>query len=339
MAIENYQHSEKVFIIAEAGVNHNGSFSMGFQLIDAAMDAGADAIKFQTFKAERLVTRDARKAEYQRSCSENESQFDMLRQLELKESDQFKLLEHCRAKGFQFLSSPFDLKAIDFLNKLGITTFKIPSGEINNLPYLRKIGSFNKEIILSTGMSTLAEIEEAIDILNTAGTPKNKITVLHCNSAYPSPIEDVNLRAMLSIRNAFNVKIGYSDHTIGIEISIAAVAMGAKIIEKHFTLNNDLPGPDHKVSLNPHAFKKMVTSIRNVERALGSAHKKPTPSELKNKPLVRKSIVASKEIKKGEVFTEDNLTVKRPSGGVSPLLWDTIIGKIARKDYKIDQQI
>ena len=329
-----------VLIIAEVGVNHNGSITLAKELIDAAMTAGADAVKFQTFISDHLATRNAKKADYQMtSKSTGKSQLAMLKQLELSKPDHIDLLNTCKKKGLQFLSSPFDVESIELLNTLGLSIFKIPSGEINNLPYLRKIGSLNKKLILSTGMSHIGEVEQALSILQAAGTPKTQIIVMHCNTAYPTPLEDVNLRAMLTIRNTFNVKVGYSDHTTGIDMPTAAVAMGAEVIEKHFTLDNDMPGPDHKASLNPRDFKKMVVSIRNVEKALGSDIKAPTPSELKNRPLVRKSIVASKAIKKGELFSEENITVKRPDGGMSPLLWDDVIGETAKRNYNPDDQI
>jgi len=332
--------SSKTFIIAEAGVNHNGSVKLAEKLIDVAAEAGADAVKFQTFKAEKVVSKYAQKAEYQKQTTDAlESQLDMIRRLELDENSHRRLFAYCHAKKIIFLSTPFDLESVDFLNDLGLEIFKIPSGEITNLPYLRKIGSLKKEIILSTGMADLGEIEEALDVLVSSGTSIDKITVLHCNTAYPTPMEDVNLKAMRTIAQAFGVRVGYSDHTLGIEVPIAAVAMGASVIEKHFTLDKNMEGPDHKASLEPAELKEMVKAIRNIEKALGDGIKKPTPSELKNKPIARKSIVAARNIQAGEVFTEENLAVKRPGVGISPMRWDEVIGKRAKRNYKIDEII
>lgn len=330
----------KTFIIAEAGVNHNGSLELAFKLIDAAKEAGADAVKFQSFKADKLVSKKADKAEYQKQTTDtSESQYEMIKKLELSIDEHKKLIEYCNKIGIQFLSSPFDLDSIDLLNELGLEIFKIPSGEIINLPYLRKIGKLNKNVILSTGMADLGEIEDALDVLIDNGTDKNNITVLHCNTEYPTPFEDVNLRAMVTIKNSFGVKVGYSDHTNGIEIPIAAVALGAEVIEKHFTLDRNMKGPDHKASLEPNELKQMVSAIRNIEKALGSGIKKPSQSELKNKPIVRKSLVAIKEIKKGEKFTEEIIGIKRPGTGISPMRWDEIIGSVAQKDYAEDELI
>jgi len=327
-------------IIAEAGVNHNGLIELAFKLIDAAKEAGADAIKFQTFKAASLVSKNAEKAEYQKLTTDsNESQYEMIKRLELNYDDHSKLIEYCKNKNITFLSSPFDLDSIDLLNKLGLDTFKIPSGEIVNLPYLRKIAKLNKNVILSTGMADLGEIEDALNILIESGTAKNKITVLHCNTEYPTPFEDVNLRAMLTIKNAFNVKVGYSDHTTGIEVPIAAASLGAEVIEKHFTLDKNMGGPDHKASLEPDEFAQMVKVIRNIERAVGNGIKKPSPSELKNIDVVRKSIIALRSIKAGELFTEKNICIKRPGNGISPMRWDEVIGKKADKDFEIDDLI
>lgn len=324
----------RTFIIAEAGVNHNGSINIAKKLIDVAVDAGSDAVKFQTFKAERLVCKSAAKADYQKKTTNaDESQIDMIKRLELNEDAHKGLMSYCRDKGVIFLSAPFDLESIDMLNNLGLEIFKIPSGEITNLSYLRNIGRLKKKVILSTGMSDLGEIGDAIQVLVASGTPKEDITVLHCNTEYPTPFEDVNLRAMLTIRDAFNVKVGYSDHTPGIEVPVAAVALGATVIEKHFTIDKNMKGPDHKASLEPEELKAMVKAIRNIEKALGDGVKKPSPSELKNKPVVRKSIVAARDIRKGETFTEDNITVKRPSTGISPMKWDEIIGKAAIRDF------
>ena len=331
---------KKTLIIAEAGVNHNGSIELAKNLVDAAKDSGADAVKFQTFKADKLVIKKAEKAEYQKQTTDTgESQYEMIKKLELSFENHKELLSYCNKKEIQFLSSPFDLDSIDTLNELGLDILKIPSGEIINLPYLRKIGKLNKKVILSTGMSDLGEIEDALDVLTENGTDINKITVLHCNTEYPTPFEDVNLKAMLAIKNAFNVKVGYSDHTKGIEVPIAAVALGAEVIEKHFTLDRNLEGPDHKASLEPNELGEMVRAIRNIEKALGTGNKKPSPSELKNKPIARKSLIAIRDIKKGEKFTEKNVGIKRPGNGISPMRWEEVIGKTVNKDFKIDDLI
>jgi N,N'-diacetyllegionaminate synthase len=331
----------KTFIIAEAGVNHNGSLEMAFQLIDAAVAAGADAVKFQTFKAEKIIAVNAPKAGYQKDTTgSNESQLEMVKKLELDEKAHILLKQHCQEKGIQFLSTPFDLESIDLLSRLGVEIYKIPSGEITNLPYLRKMGTLKKGLILSTGMADLGEIEDALEILAESGTPLKNITVLHCNTEYPTPFEDVNLKAMLTIENAFpGVAVGYSDHTNGIEVPIAAVAMGASVIEKHFTLDRNLPGPDHRASLEPSELSAMISGIRNIEKALGTGEKKPSPSELKNKPVARKSIVAAFPINKGETFTDLNITTKRPGTGISPMRWDEIIGHKAVKAYRSDELI
>jgi len=330
----------KTFIIAEAGVNHNGSPQLAKKMIDVAVESRADAIKFQTFKAEKVVSRYAPKAEYQKkTTTADESQFEMIKKLELDVDAHRELIAHCRQKNIQFLSTPFDLESIDLLNKLGLEVFKIPSGEITNLPYLRRVGALKKEIILSTGMADLGEIEDALDVLTGAGTELKNITVLHCNTEYPTPMQDVNLKAMQTIARTFGVRVGYSDHTLGIEIPIAAVAMGATIIEKHFTIDKNMTGPDHSASLEPRELKAMVEAIRNIEKALGNGIKKPSPSELKNKSVVRKSIVAARDILKGEVFSEENITAKRPGNGISPMRWDEMIGKSASKDYKQDDLI
>ena len=330
----------RTFIIAEAGVNHNGSMDIAKKLIDIAKEIGADAVKFQTFKAERLVCKSARKAEYQKNTTDaDESQFDMIKRLELNEDAHRELICYCKNKNIIFLSTPFDLESIDLLNKLGLEIFKIPSGEITNLPYIRKIGRLKKKVILSTGMADLEEIGNAINVLTEYGTRKDDITVLHCNTEYPTPFEDVNLLAMLTIREVFKVKVGYSDHTLGIEVPLAAVALGASIIEKHFTLDKNMDGPDHKASLDPLELKAMVNAIRNIEKALGNGVKKPSRSEMKNIQVVRKSIAAAKDIKKGEVFCEENITVKRPAVGISPMEWDNILGKRAKRDFKEDELI
>jgi len=330
----------KVFIIAEAGVNHNGSLEIARRMVDAAVDANADAIKFQTFKAEEVVSKFAAKAEYQRKTTNaDESQLEMIKKLELNADAHKGLIKYCRKKNIIFLSTPFDLDSIDLLNNLGLEIFKIPSGEIINLPYLRKIGGFKKRIILSTGMADMGEIEDALDVLTASGTPKEDITVLHCNTEYPTPFEDVNLNAMLTIRDAFKVKVGYSDHTLGIEIPIAAVALGARVIEKHFTLDRNMEGPDHKASLEPGELNNMVKAIRNIEKALGNGQKRPSSSEFQNKAIVRKSIVAAKGIKEGEFFTDENITAKRPGTGICLMEWDKIIGKRAKKDFFVDDLI
>ena len=327
-------------IIAEAGVNHNGSIATAKKMIDAAAEAGADLVKFQTFRAETLVTRKAEKADYQKELTgANETQFEMIKKLELDKEAHVELMDYCGQKGIKFLSTAFDHDSIELLAELDITLFKIPSGEITNLPYLRHIGGMGKPIILSTGMSTLDEVHDALNILLEAGAKKGKITILHCNTEYPTPMEDVNLKAMLSIRDEFGVNVGYSDHTLGIEVPIAAVALGATVIEKHFTLDRTLPGPDHAASLEPHELKEMVNAIRNIEKAMGDGVKKPSTSETKNIPIARKSIVAKKTIKKGDIFTEVNLTVKRPGTGISPMEWDNVIGKVASSDYEMDDLI
>lgn len=330
----------KTLIIAEAGVNHNGDLELARKLIDAASAAGADMVKFQTFSADRLVTKHAQKASYQKAMTgEPESQYSMLKKLELTEAMHYALIEHCALKKIEFFSTGFDIESLDFLVRLGQTHFKIPSGEITNLPYLRHIGAFGKKIILSTGMSTLGDIEAAIHVLEKAGTPRDKLTVLHCTTEYPTPMSEVNLRAMHSIQSAFNVAVGYSDHTQGIEVAIAATALGATVIEKHFTLDRSLPGPDHKASLEPIELKSMIDGIRNIEKALGDGIKRLTPSEIKNKPIARKSIVANRAIKAGEIFNVDNLAIKRPGSGISPMLWDEQLGKIATRDFALDEMI
>jgi len=330
----------KVFIIAEAGVNHNGSIEVAKKLIDVAFEAGVDAIKFQTFKADKLVSKKAKKAAYQQETTDtNESQYDMIRKLELDIKTHKELMIYCEQKGIMFLSTPFDHDSIELLNDLGLEIFKIPSGEITNLPYLRHVGRLKKRIILSTGMADMGEIEDALDTLITAGTPREKITILHANTMYPTPMEDVNLRAMQTIACTFGCDVGYSDHTLGIEVDIAAVAMGAKVIEKHFTLDKTMEGPDHKASLEPHELKAMVQAIRNIEKALGSGIKKPSRSERPNMEVARKSIVAAKNIKKGELLTEENLAVKRPGNGISPMRWEEIVGTVAQKDYEADDLI
>ena len=329
-----------VFIIAEAGVNHNGSVDLAKKLIDAASNSGVDAVKFQTFKAENLVTKNSEKANYQKIFSDkNETQFEMLKKLELTKEIHIELFNYSKNKDIKFLSSPFDYESINLLNKLGLEMFKIPSGEINNLPYLRFIGKQNKKIILSTGMSNINEVKSALDILVNAGTKRNNITVLHANTEYPTPMDDVNLRAMVKMKSELDVEVGYSDHTKGIEVAIAAVTLGANCIEKHFTLDSNMDGPDHKASLEPQQLRDMVRAIRNIEKALGSEIKKPSKSEIKNIKIVRKSIVAKTKILKGEILTEHNLTVKRPGSGLSPMKWDDLLGTKASKDYNEDDLI
>ncbi|OHE03177.1 MAG: N-acetylneuraminate synthase, partial [Sulfurimonas sp. RIFCSPLOWO2_12_FULL_36_74] len=297
-------------------------------------------VKFQTFKAEKLVSKNAQKAEYQKQTTgKAESQFDMIKKLELDEATHHELMAYCKSKNIIFLSTPFDHDSIELLDTLGLEIFKIPSGEITNLPYLRHIGKLGKRVILSTGMTDIGEIEDALDILIDAGTKKENITVLHANTMYPTPMEDVNLKAMVTIGKTFDVSYGYSDHTLGIEVDIAAVAMGASCIEKHFTLDCAMEGPDHKASLEPDELKEMVKAIRNIEIALGSSVKKPSKSEMPNMQVARKSIVADKPIKKGEPFTQDNLAVKRPGNGITPMRWDEVIGTIASKDYQEDEMI
>ena len=330
----------KVFIIAEAGVNHNGSIDIAKKLIDAAVASGADAVKFQTFKAKNLATKYAKKANYQKNLTnQKESQFDMLKKLELSKEMHTELINYSKIKDIKFLSSPFDFESIELLKDLGLKIFKIPSGEITILPYLRHIGKLNKKIILSTGMSNIDEVKTALDIFINSGTKKKNIIVLHANTEYPTPMEDVNLKAMLTIGKELEVNFGYSDHTLGIEVDIAAVAMGAKCIEKHFTLSCNMKGPDHKASLEPDQLKEMVKAIRNIERALGSNIKKPSKSELPNIQIARKSIVAKTKIKKGDILREDNITVKRPGGGISPMKWDNVVGTKATKDYNEDELI
>lgn len=327
-------------IIAEAGVNHNGDLNLAKQLIDAAADAGADLVKFQTFNASRQVTRAAKKADYQTQTTDGkESQHDMLQRLELTEAMHHELITHCAARNIGFFSTGFDIQSIDLLLSLGQDHFKIPSGEITNLPYLRRIGQLGKGVILSTGMATLGDIEAAIDVLEQAGTPRANITVLHCTTEYPTPMHEVNLRAMQSIHTAFGVAVGYSDHTQGIEVAISAVALGATVIEKHFTLDRTMPGPDHQASLEPAELKAMVAAIRNIEVALGDGIKRLTPGEARNKPVARKSLVASQAIQAGDVFTEQNVTTKRPGTGISPMRWDEVLGHLAPRNFAADELI
>lgn len=331
---------QKVLIIAEAGVNHNGNISIAKKLIDKAKEAGADIVKFQTFNSSKLVTKSAPKAAYQKKTTgAKESQLDMLKKLELSAKDHNVLISYCKKKKIKFLSTPFDLDSIDLLNKLGMDTFKIPSGELNNLPYLRKIGKLNKKIIMSTGMSDLKEVEENLNVLIKSGTQKENIVLLHCHSEYPTPMKDVNLRAMITMKKTFEVPVGYSDHTEGIEVPIAAVAMGATVIEKHFTLSRKMKGPDHKASLEPGELKAMIKAIRNIEQALGDGIKKPTEKELQNKKVAQKSIHIAEELPSGTIINETHLTMKRPSGGISPMKMDEVIGKTLNKNVKPDYQL
>lgn len=331
---------QRVFIIAEAGINHNGSIKLAKKMIDAAIASKADAVKFQTFKAENVISKHAPKAEYQMLTTDpGESQLEMARKLELTSDDFRELNLYCKRKGIMFLSTPFDFNSIDLLNKLGLEILKIPSGEITNLPYLKKMGALKKKIILSTGMAELFEIRDALKVLINEGTAKDDITILHCNTAYPTPYKDVNLLAMNTIKKVFKVDVGYSDHTIGIEVPIAAVAMGATIIEKHFTLDKNMPGPDQSVSLEPEELKAMVCAIRNIECSIGNGIKRASPSELKNISIARRSLVAAKDILKGEMFSIDNVTAKRPGTGISPMRLYKILGKRAKKDFQEDELI
>jgi len=331
---------DKVLIIAEAGLNHNGSIEKAIEMIHVAKEAGVDAVKFQTAVPELVITKEATKAEYQLNITENdETQLEMLKKIHLPLADYKRLKDECDENNIEFMSTPFDEVSIEILRKLEMKRYKIPSGEITNLPYLRNIGRLGKPVIISTGMSTLDEIRNALNILIESGTEKEQITILHCNTEYPTPMEDVNLKAMLTIRDELGVKIGYSDHTLGIEVAISAVAMGATVIEKHFTLDRNMSGPDHAASLEPEELKAMVTAIRNIEKAMGDGIKKPSSSETKNIAVARKSIVANMSIKKGELFTEENLTVKRPGTGISPMEWDEMIGKRADREYQKDNLI
>ncbi|MFA4979148.1 MAG: N-acetylneuraminate synthase [Sphingobacterium sp.] len=331
---------KKTLIIAEAGVNHNGDINNAIRLIDAAVGAGVDYIKFQTFKAEKLVSKNAKKAEYQiqNMGGEEDSQYAMLKKLELSLQDHETLINYCKSKGIQFFSTAFDLDSLQYLKDIGLELVKIPSGEITNLPYLRKAAKLFSKVILSTGMSTMDDISSAVDVFRAEGI--FDITILHCNTEYPTPLEDVNLKAMLAIKEQFQTEVGYSDHTLGIEVPIAAVALGASVIEKHFTLDKTMPGPDHAASLEPVELVNMVAAIRNIELAMkGDGLKTPSQSELKNIAVARKSIVAARSIKRGELLSEDNLTVKRPGTGISPMHWDEIIGKIANRNFDEDDLI
>lgn len=328
-------------IIAEAGVNHNGSLEIAKKLIDVAVDAGVDIIKFQTFKADKLVSKGAKKAEYQKRNigDEDDSQYQMLKKLELSDEAHKKLISYCYERNIRFWSTAFDLESIDFLHSLGLNLWKIPSGEITNYPFIKKIATFREPVIMSTGMCDEQDIKNAMDVLLNNGVSKDQITILHCNTQYPTPMKDVNLKAMLAIKNDFGTIVGYSDHTQGIEVPIAAVALGAQVIEKHFTLDRNMQGPDHKASLEPNELKAMVTAIRNIEQALGTGRKSISESERANICVARKSIVAKTNIKKGEVLTDNNLTVKRPGSGISPMQWEIVIGTKAIKNYQPDELI
>lgn len=333
-------NNDKVIIIAEAGVNHNGNYDLAVKMIHEAKRAGADYVKFQTAVPELVISTFAPKAEYQKETTgADESQLDMCRAIHLPLSDYVKLAAICKEEGIGFMSTPFDLVSIDVLEELDMDYYKIPSGEITNLPYLRKIASKHRPVIMSTGMCEMQEIADALAVLEAGGLTRDQITLLHCNTQYPTPFADVNLAAMHTIAATFGTKVGYSDHTRGIEVPIAAVAMGAKVIEKHFTLDCNMEGPDHKASLEPHQLKAMVDAIRNVEEAIGSAEKHATASETPNKEVARKSIVAARAIAKGEVLTEENITVKRPGNGISPMLWDSVIGTKAKRDFIYDELI
>jgi N-acetylneuraminate synthase len=330
----------KTLIIAEAGVNHNGDIELAKQLIAAAKAAGADIVKFQTFKTAKLVTKTAEKASYQKGTTDtDESQYAMIRKLELSRADHEVLIEECSRQGIGFFSTAFDTDSFDMLVEMGLDQVKIPSGELTNLPLLRYMTRLGMPVMLSTGMATLGEIEAALAVIEKAGTPRHLITVLHCTTEYPAPMADVNLRAMLSMKAALGVEVGYSDHTQGIEIPVAAVALGARVIEKHFTLDRTMRGPDHQASLEPHELKAMVDAIRNVELALGDGVKRPSASELKNKPIARKSLVAIHTIKAGDVFSADNVGTKRPGTGISPMRWDEVMGRIAPRDFSADELI
>jgi N,N'-diacetyllegionaminate synthase len=327
----------KTIIIAEAGVNHNGSIDLAKQLINVAAEAGVDYVKFQTFKADNLVSKSAKKAAYQiANTKDNSSQYDMLKSLELSEANHIELIEYCKKQKVKFFSTAFDLDGLDFLNTLGFDIFKVPSGEITNYSYLKKLAKFGKPVILSTGMSTMQEIRDALDVLTSEQLTKDQITILHCNTEYPTPMEDVNLNAMLHIRDQLGVKVGYSDHTLGIEVPIAAVSLGACVIEKHFTLDRSLPGPDHKASLEPSELKHMVHSIRNIETALGNGIKKPTNSELKNREIARKSLYVTRGLSEGHIIVEEDLTAKRPAKGISPMDMPKLLGRQVIKSIEKD---
>ena len=327
--------NHRIIVIAEAGVNHNGSLSLAKQLIDAAAAAEVDYVKFQTFKTENLVTLNAEKAEYQqRNTGETESQFSMLKKLELSKKDHEELIDYCRIRNVKFFSTAFDLESLDYLHSLNLGLWKIPSGESTNYPYLKKIAGFGEPVILSTGMSELEEVREALQVLLSNGLKREHITLLHCTTEYPTPWTDVNLRAMQTLQDTFGVNVGYSDHTEGIEVPIAAAALGAKVIEKHFTVDRNLPGPDHKASLEPAELKAMVTAVRHIEESLGDGRKIIAESERKNRAIARKSIIAARDIAQGEVLRETDLIVMRPGTGISPMRWNEVIGRIAIRDFR-----
>jgi len=334
------QEYTRTIVVAEAGVNHNGRMGLAEALVDAAASVGADAVKFQTFTPETLVTRTSEKADYQKETTgAKETQYEMLAKLVLDDPAHRRLIARCRQRNIRFMSSPFSVEDVEYLHGLGLDLFKIPSGEITNLPYLRKIGALRKEIILSTGMAEMHEVEDAVGVLTAGGAHMEHLTLLHCTSAYPTPFEDVNLRAMKTLKEKFAIPVGLSDHTLGIEASVAAVALGAAVIEKHLTLDKTMEGPDHRASLDPAEFSDMVEAIRNVERALGDGVKRPRKSERDTRKAARKSIVARRPIHKGEVFTEENLTTRRPETGISPMQWDNVIGVVSQRDYRKDEPI
>lgn len=330
----------KTLIIAEAGVNHNGNISLAKKMIDVAAEAGVDYVKFQTFKTDKCISKFAQKADYQKKTTGvDESQFDMVKKLELSYEQHYELIDYCNQKGVKFFSTAFDLESVDFLASLNLGIWKIPSGEITNYPLLKKIAGYNQQVIMSTGMCSIPDIKEAIDVLISNGNILENISLMHCNTEYPTPMEDVNLRAMDVLSEVFGVQVGFSDHTMGIEVPIAAVALGATIIEKHFTLDRTLEGPDQLASIEPNELKQMVSAIRNIEKAIGIKEKTVSNSEYKNRAVARKSIVAATTIKAGEVFSEENLTVKRPGTGISPMKWESVIGQIAKRDFEQDELI
>jgi len=333
---------QHVLIIAEAGVNHNGSIEIAKQLVDKAVEAGVDIIKFQTFKAEKLVSKTAKQADYQKKnigSEADDSQLNMLKKLELSENDHQILIDYCKQKGIQFFSTAFDMESIDYLHSLNLGLWKIPSGEITNYPYIKKIAQHHEPVILSTGMCEMDDVIAAMNVLLNNGVQRDQITILHCNTEYPTPYEDVNLLAMQEMKDEFQTKVGYSDHTNGIEVPIAAVALGASVIEKHFTLDRNMEGPDHKASLEPDELKAMVSAIRNIEKALGTGKKTVSDSERKNIAIARKSIVAACPIRKGELLTEQNITVKRPGTGISPMRWEEVLGTKAIRDFEEEDLI
>lgn len=330
---------ERAYIIAEAGVNHNGDMQLALDMVDAAAAAGADAVKFQTFKAESLASADARRAAYQEAAVGEGSQLDMLKKLQLDQSAHQLVVDRCQKRGIHFMSTPFDLDSADFLHALGMPAFKISSGDVTNLPLLRRIASFSVPTILSTGMCDMDEVRAAVDALLAAGLQRDDLCLLHCTTQYPTPVQDVNLRAMLTLGEAFDVPTGYSDHTLGVEVPVAAAALGARVIEKHFTLDRTMEGPDHLASLEPDELERMVRLVRSVEQALGDGEKRPAPSELANREAARRSIVAARSIAAGEPFSEQNLTAKRPGTGLSPMRWDEVLGRPAPRDFTTDEPI